>query len=48
MPQTSEDHSREASTIRPLRGMLLKMAISLFVIVIIWVLVLLELRSSMS
>ena len=34
--------------VRPLRGMLLRMAISLLVIVIVWVLVLLELRSSLS
>ena len=34
--------------VRPSRGMLLRMAISLLVIVIVWVLVLLELRSSLS
>jgi hypothetical protein len=37
-----------APTVRPLRGMLLRMAISLLVIVIVWVLVLLELSSSIS
>jgi hypothetical protein len=35
-------------TVGPWRGMLLRMAISLLVIVIVWALVLLELRDSIS
>ena len=36
------------STVRPLRGMLLRMAISLLAIVVIWLLVLLELHDAIS
>ena len=39
---------RPSATVKPWRGMLLRMAISLLVIVIVWVLVLLELRDSIS
>ena len=36
------------STVRPIRGMLLRMAISLLAIVVIWLLVLLELHDAIS
>jgi len=43
-----EDPFRKALTMRLVRGMLLRMAISLLVIVMVWLFVLLELRSSWS
>ena len=39
---------RVGATVRPMRGMLLRMAISLLAIVVIWLLVLLELHDAIS
>lgn len=50
----SEDHERAHDpritihTVRPLRGTLLRMAISMLAIVVIWLLVLLELHDAIS